>query len=153
MAFATHILVPTDFSGAAKLAVDAAALLAEELGARLTVVFVHDPDGLHSPAQIGFSPSRRRDLGAQVLEADTKALEELRGEIVARAGDANVELVHHRSAAQGICEHADKIGADLIVIATHGRTGLKHLLIGSVAERVVRFSKVPVLTLRSTNED
>jgi nucleotide-binding universal stress UspA family protein len=52
------------------------------------------------------------------------------------------------AAARRIVEHAEKIGADLIVMGTHGRTGLSHPLLGSVAERVVRTSKCPVLTTR-----
>lgn len=50
---------------------------------------------------------------------------------------------------QEISEHAERLGADLIVIPSHGRTGLKRLLIGSVAERVCRLSHCPVLVLRS----
>ena len=62
-------------------------------------------------------------------------------------------ILRDESPAHAITSYAEKIGADLIIIATHGRTGLKHLLIGSVAERVVRHSAVPVLTLRSKADD
>ena len=47
------------------------------------------------------------------------------------------------------CSYADWIGADLIVLGTHGRTGLKHLLMGSIAESVLRVAPVPVLCVRS----
>ena len=59
MPFATHILVPTDFSDAAKLATDAAAMLAKQLGAKVTLIHVHDPDGLRAPAQMAYSPTRQ----------------------------------------------------------------------------------------------
>ncbi len=153
MAFATHILVPTDFSDAAKLAVEAAALLAVQLRAKLSLVHVHDPGALRPPAQIAFSRNVQKDLDVQVREAAEGSLEALRAELAERVPAVKASVVDHESAAQGVVEHAEVIGADLIVIATHGRTGLKHLLIGSVAERVVRFSPVPVLTLRSKSAD
>jgi nucleotide-binding universal stress UspA family protein len=59
-------------------------------------------------------------------------------EIVIRAGSPAAEIIRA----------ADELGADLIVMATHGRTGIGHLLVGSVAERVVRESELPVLTVR-----
>lgn len=153
MAFAKHILVPTDFSDASKLAVRAATLLAEQLGAKLSLVHVHDPGALRPPAQIAFSPERQKDLDTQVREAAETELKELAASIEGEVTDVDHAIIEHGSAAQGVVGHAEEIGADLIVIATHGRTGLKHLLIGSVAERVVRFAKMPVLTLRSTAED
>ena len=54
MAFATHILIPTDFSDASHLAIDAGGMLATQLGAKVTLVHVHDPDALHPPATIGW---------------------------------------------------------------------------------------------------
>lgn len=153
MAFAKHILVPTDFSDASKLAVNAATLLADRLGAKLTLVHVHDPGALRPPAQIGFSPRQQKDLDAQVRDAHRASLEKLKKTVEEKVSDVGADLVEHSSAAQGVVDHAKKIGADLIVIATHGRTGLKHLLIGSVAERVVRLSPIPVLSLRTTKKD
>lgn len=153
MAFAKHILVPTDFSDASKLAVSAATMLAKQLGARLTVLHVHDPGALRPPAQIAFSPDRQKDLDTQVREASAAQLAELVAGLEGEVVDVDSSIIDHGSAAQGIVGHADEAGADLIVIATHGRTGLKHLLIGSVAERVVRLAKMPVMTLRSTAAD
>ncbi|MCA9608434.1 MAG: universal stress protein, partial [Myxococcales bacterium] len=62
-------------------------------------------------------------------------------------------LIMSPNAAQGICHYASKEDTDLIVISTHGRTGLAHLLIGSVAEKVVRHAPCPVLTVRTPLED
>lgn len=153
MAFATHILVPTDFSEAARLAVDAAALLAEQFGAKLTVVHVHDPDGLRPPAQMSWSPERLQDVETEIRSMIEKGLEELKAGPLAKLDDVALDVVDAESPAKALCDHADKVGADLIVISTHGRTGMKHLLIGSVAERIVRLSKVPVLSLRSKSKD
>lgn len=153
MAFATHILVPTDFSDASKLAVNAAAVLAEQIGAKVTLVHVHDPEALRPPATLGWSPAQQKDLDAEVEEAVAHGLDEFRKGSLAKVKDLDSAVLHDSSPPHAICKYAEKVGADLIVIATHGRTGLKHLLIGSVAERVVRHATMPVLTLRTTAED
>ena len=153
MAFATHILVPTDFSEASKLAVEAAADLARDIGAKVTAVHVHDPEALRPPATIGWSPAQQKDLEAEVESAVSQALDELRSTTLKDVPTLDTVVLRDRSASHAICRYADTIGADLIVIATHGRTGLKHLLIGSVAERVVRHASVPVLALRSEQAD
>lgn len=153
MPFATHILVPTDFSEASHLAIDAAAALAEQTGAKVTVVHVHDPEALRPPATLGWSPSQQKDLDAEVEAAVAKGLDELREGKLAKVKELETVVLHDHSAAHAIVKYAEKVGADLVVISTHGRTGLKHLLIGSVAERVVRHAPVPVLTLRSHQAD
>ncbi|HJL33241.1 MAG TPA: universal stress protein, partial [Polyangiaceae bacterium LLY-WYZ-15_(1-7)] len=73
-----------------------------------------------------------------------------------RLGDlakVKTALVVSESPAKGIVDYAEKEGVDLIVISTHGRTGLRRMMIGSVAERVVRHAHCPVLTLRSKLQD
>ncbi len=152
MAFATHILVPTDFSDASKLACDAAAVIAARFGAKVTLVHVHDHDALRAPANLGYSPARRAELAEEVHAMIEEKLADARDRCFAGC-DVTAELLEDASAAHAICTHAEKIGADLIVISTHGRTGLRHLLIGSVTERVVRHASVPVLTLRSHAAD
>lgn len=152
MAFATHILVPTDFSAASRLAVDAAALLARDLGAKITLVHVHDPGAVRAPAAF-HARTQDQDLDAELEDAAAAELETLRASALADVADLDTVVLRDESAPHAITTYASKIGADLIVIATHGRTGLKHLLIGSVAERVVRHATMPVLTLRSTAAD
>ena len=76
-------------------------------------------------------------------------MERLRDERLSGVPGVEFSIKQHPSAAEGICEAAVEAGADLIVLSTHGRTGLAHMLIGSVAERVVRHAPCPVLTLRS----
>ncbi len=153
MPFATHILVPTDFSEASALATQAASVLAQRLCCKVTLVHVHDPDGLRPPAQMSWSPERLADVETEVKGLAHADLERVAGEFLGDVSEVTVELIDDESPARAICRRAEEIGADLIVIATHGRAGLKHLLIGSVAERVVRHSTVPVLTLRSRSPD
>jgi nucleotide-binding universal stress UspA family protein len=151
MSFTQKIIAPTDFSPASALALDAAALLARQFDAEIVLLYVYDPS-LLSPLYI--LP------GAAALAAPTQEPREFesgaRGELARLrderlVGVRHVELLvqQHANAAEGICEAARSTGADLIVLSTHGRTGLSHLLIGSVTERVVRHAPCPVLTMRS----
>ena len=153
MPFATHILVPTDFSDASRLSTRAAALLAERLGLKVTILHVHDPNGLRPPAQMAFSREDVDAIEAEVLATVQAELEAIRTRDFANVADVDTALIEDESPSRAICDRAEAIGADLIVISTHGRTGLKHLLIGSVAERVLRHSMVPVLSLRSSAKD
>lgn len=153
MTFATHVLVPTDFSQASLLAVEAAALIAKQFSAKLSVVHVHDPDGLRPPAQMAWNPQRLDDLETEIQALIQTHMKELLAGALANVENVESDVLEHEAPAKAICDYAEKVGADLIVISTHGRTGLKHLLIGSVAERVVRHATVPVLTLRSQSND
>ena len=150
MPFAKHILVPTDFSEASRLAVARAGALANELGARVTLVHVHDSNAVRP--SVFLERVRGGAEGSPRAQA-MKGLELLRDELLDGVSDVSFELLTDDSPAMAVTRCAEEREADLIVIATHGRTGLKHLLIGSVAERVVRHSSVPVLTLRSDSPD
>src|SRR5690606_31887558 len=114
---------------------------------------VHDPDALRPPASVGWSPAQQKTLDKEIEQAITRSFAELEKERLAGVDIADKVILNDPSAAHAICRYAETIGADLIVIATPGRTGLEPLLIGSVAERVVRHAPCPVLTLRSTHRD
>lgn len=149
MALGTQsILVATDFSAAADLAVDAAALLAKQFGAQLHLVHVFDPTPM--------APLGTRGSGVAQANAEQRVEQQIRDELgrireerlpdVARV---ETQLILAPSPADAICKYAAQHAVDLIVVSTHGRTGLAHLLVGSVAEKVVRHAPCPVLTLRS----
>lgn len=87
------------------------------------------------------------DMLSPVLEAAERSLAEALAALHARMPAAS-SMLRSGSAAAEIIAAARETGSDLVVIGTHGRTGVKHLLMGSVAERVVRASLVPVLTVR-----
>ncbi len=144
-----HILAPTDFSEFSKKAIDYAFGLAQQFGAKLSLLHVIEMPAF--PVE-GFVPP---GPGATLLEdLERQARLDLAG-LLPEAKAAKVEVV--RLVVMGkpyreIVETAAAENVDLIVMATHGRTGLSHLLIGSVAERVVRTAPCPVLTLRPTVE-
>lgn len=140
-----RILCPVDFSATSRHALDTAVDLAKQLDAQLDLAHVYQlpayllPEGAIAPGA---------DFGERLTDELRKQLDELVLRIRAEGVAADAELlqgVPHRA----IVEHAAQLPADLVVMGTHGRTGLEHLLLGSVAERVVRTSRPPVLTVRS----
>jgi len=138
-----RILVPHDFSDAATHALRVAARLAREHGGRLTVLHVVTPyqPVVELPEVGGWIDEREIIAGAKRSLGEL-VRRELRGRGAPPArfdvdlGEPSTRIV--RAAAR----------ADVIVMGTEGRTGLSHLLIGSVAEKVVRHSPIPVLTIR-----
>jgi len=148
------ILVPTDFTPCSQRAVSYAAELARRFDAEVVLVhaieaplnlpphtLVHsDAQGLSMPIMDYVREAADRRMGAALEEL---TLGKVRARSVVEVGD-----VRDVTLAQ-----AERLPADLIVMGTNGRTGLRHLLIGSVAEDVVRRAPVPVLTIRVPEDD
>jgi nucleotide-binding universal stress UspA family protein len=133
------ILYPTDFSEAAEAAFSVATMLAREHGARLIVLHVYPTPVCH-----GEAVARRQGPG---YEAD---LRRLLDRYDAPDPSTRVErLLLEGDAAEEIVRLAEE-EADLIVLGTRGRTGLPRLLLGSVAEKVLRRAPCPVITVRAT---
>ena len=143
------ILVPHDFSASANHATALARDEAKLHGARLVLVHVIDlphqlkPDTVIVPDQSG-APINVKDYAVSAADAH---LEDLVKRLKVDGANASA-LVRLGNAVDEINKVAEEEKADVIVMGTHGRTGLAHLLVGSVAERVVRTSRVPVLTVR-----
>ncbi|KTG19472.1 universal stress protein [Haloferax profundi] len=138
------VLVPTDGSARSLAAARRAIDIADTYDATIRVLSVIDSSdlGLWTAADV---PVER--VQASLRDAAEMAVEE----IASLADDADIPCetavrigVPHRE----ILDYADEVGADLVVMATHGRTGLEHAILGSTTERVVRLSEVPVLTVR-----
>jgi nucleotide-binding universal stress UspA family protein len=143
-----EILVPIDFSDCSKKALRYAVALAKEHEASLTLLYV-----LFTPAPIGENSAldylhasnetrckAQRDLAAL-------AAAEVHGQVIAKS------FVRAGSPTSEILEAAESIPADMIVMSTHGRTGLKHALLGSVTEQVVRRAPCPVLIVRERQHE
>ena len=140
-----RILCPTDFSEPAGTCVQTASELAQHFDAELLLVNVVPavPTLPPDPNYVFKIPEYE-----QYLHADAeKHLRQVREQLVARNVKVST-MVGHGPAAEEIVLIAKKEGADLIVIATHGSTGLERLVFGSVAEKVVRLAECPVLTVR-----
>lgn len=139
------ILVATDFGDASRAAEETAVELALAFGARLTLIHVW---GLPASA---YAESIRLPLDRIELEAGL-ALEQAAARIRARRPELETLLVPGEPWKR-IVEAVHERGHDLVVVGTHGRHGVPRLLLGSVAERVVRMSDVAVLTVRARSAE
>lgn len=140
-----HILVPTDFSQGSTEAFDTALEMARDAGARLTLFHVHHvPTTVFPDVILPLAP----ELMQNVQHSVDLVLEQLR-ERAAAAGVVTDCKTVIGTTHVAICDAAEELGVDLIVIGTHGRGGLSHALLGSVAEKVMRKAPCPVLTVRS----
>ncbi|MDB5931216.1 MAG: UspA domain protein [Polaromonas sp.] len=143
-----HILLATDGSAASEHAAKMAADMARIHGARLTSVYVVDPYpylGIGESNPMGFQ-SYMAAAQQHAAQAHAKVAE------LCRQGGALVPLQARISedltAADGIVQMAKAEGADLIVMGSHGRTGLARLVVGSVVSKVLAATSVPVLVVR-----
>jgi nucleotide-binding universal stress UspA family protein len=139
-----RILVPTDFGEGSEAALTYAIDLAKPLHAEVVVMHAYEipvvgfPDGA-----LVATP----DLTTRILEGAREGLEKT-VRMHEADGVALTQLVKQGDAAGAIASAANEVGAELVVMSTHGRRGLTHALLGSVAEKVVRIAPCPVLTVK-----
>jgi nucleotide-binding universal stress UspA family protein len=138
-----HILVPLDFEDPSQEALEVALALALTFDAKLTVIHAWDLP-VYSYAGLSYLPP---DVATVVEEAAERSLASAMALATRRLPGAASVLVRGAAAVE-ILDAAGRLKADLIVMGTHGRRGVSRMLLGSVAEKVVRSSPVPVLTIR-----
>jgi len=141
-----HILVPVDGSETAQQAMAQAAGLAKAFGSEVSVVYVIDP---YPFTGVGTDLAYGQDqyLTAATNEANS-ALEAAQALAAQQGVDADVMVVEGHAVHRGIVETAVSVGADLIVMGSHGRKGLEKLVLGSVTQRVLGDVHIPVLVVR-----
>jgi nucleotide-binding universal stress UspA family protein len=137
-----RILVPTDGSDESFSALPHALDIADRFDATVDAFSVVDERAKSTFYNVG---TALEDLVGGLQTTAEAATERIEREATDRGVDVSTTIVEGLP-SRAICDHADESGADLVVMASHGRTGLAHYLLGSVAERVVRNSVVPVLT-------
>lgn len=143
------ILVPVDFSGHTAKALAYARAFAGQFGARLVLMHVVEPTVV--PDNFGVIPPAYDEMNGLLQGVANERLEALadgdrktgRAETVVRVGRPSWEIV-------GLARERK---VDMIILATHGYTGIKHVLLGSTAEQVVRHAPCPVLTVRQVEKD
>jgi nucleotide-binding universal stress UspA family protein len=141
---AKKILFPTDFSHSSDAALPVATSLARDTGAKLLIVHVEEPPMAYGGGEMyyGMPDPVTEDLRAMLQRV--------------KPTDAAVPYEHHLvigDPAVAVAELAASEGVDLIVMGTHGRTGLRRLLMGSVAEAIVRRAPCPVFIMKEPHED
>jgi nucleotide-binding universal stress UspA family protein len=141
-----RILVPVDFSTHSERAVRYAATLAGRVGASVELLHVVE-DFFSIPAYSEVFVPNMPDLVQTMVNDAAQRLDLLKEGMFPHGADVTTYVFVGRPSA-AIVDYAGTGGFDLIVMGTHGRTGLTHLLMGSVAERVVRMAPCAVLTLR-----
>lgn len=137
--FAKTILYPTDFSKPSDAGLQVATALARDTGAKLLIVHVEEPPAAYGGGEMYYG----------LPEPDMESLRRMLSEVV--PSDTQVSYEHRLvtgDPATEIVRLAKEEDVDLIVMGTHGRTGLRRMLMGSVAEAVVRRAECPVFTLK-----
>ncbi len=142
-----HILLAIDFSPSSDTATDAAVELAQKFEARLTLIHVWEvPPYVYSGET--FSGA---DLMTPIQEAAKKALRDALLSVQKKVPQAE-GLLRRGGPAVELVAQINESKADLVILGTHGRRGLSHFVLGSVAEQVVQQSPVPVLTLHANSQ-
>jgi nucleotide-binding universal stress UspA family protein len=141
----SKILIPVDFSDHSTAAQETAVEIAKTFGAKIWLLHCYQlhPGGV-SPYGIAAPASYHDD----VRDAVSRQLREIQEKVEAEGIQAEAS-VSSEFPPQAIAEMAKDIGADLIVMGTRGLTGIKHVMLGSVAERTVRSAPCPVLTVKA----
>lgn len=142
-----HILVPVDGSATSLSAVAKAAELAKAFGSEVTAVYVLDPYPF-TGVGADFAYGQAQYLSAATAEAN-KALEDVNKSMENSGVTVKTLIGEGHAVHEGIVRVGENVGADLIVMGSHGRRGLEKLVLGSVAQRVLQSAHVPVLVVRS----
>ncbi len=140
-----RILCPVDFSRNSQRAMEAAAEMARQFGGTLTLMHAYVIPSYPLPEGYVLASS---ETVTEILSKTQRAMNEARLKIIGQ-GVPNVEVLMTEGAPFAeIVRVARELSIDLIIMGTHGRTGLRHALLGSVAEKVVRKAHCAVLTVR-----
>lgn len=150
---AKRILVTTDMSEASRPALVRAAEEADRAPAEVTLLYVIDFARDLPPGVLSLSAAAEKEVRDEIEARVRPGLEAMRQESFGESVPVEVQLVDGHNAAEVICRYAGEHDIDEIIIATHGRSGISHFMIGSVAERVVRHAPCDVRVVRSEAPD
>jgi universal stress protein A len=138
-----HILVPTDMSAYSLTALEYAQEISKIFQAEITLLHVFEPGEPAASPELSKHDESKDDLQKRLRHHLSRIL------IENKMVEQSIAIeIRYGSPAHQIVKGAKTLHADLIVMSTHGRTGFRHVMLGSVAEKVVRFSHCPVLTVK-----
>lgn len=141
-----HILVPVDGSTTSQLAVDKAIGLAKAFGSRVTTIFIIDPYPF-TGVGTDFSYGQAEYLSAATAEANA-AIKTAKAQFEAEGVSVEASVVEAHAIWRGVVQAAESVQADLIVMGSHGRSGLEKLVLGSVTQAVLSHTHLPLLVVR-----
>ncbi|MBN8249472.1 MAG: universal stress protein [Verrucomicrobia bacterium] len=144
-----QILVPMDFSEHSRKSLQYAVPFAQQFGATLVLLHVIEP--MVFPGEFAYAPMQPQDMDEQRMDQARQRLQAAADEL--GTGVPVVPEVRLGRAWKEIAETAKSREVDLLIISTHGYTGLKYALLGSVAEKIVRHAPCPVLVVRTEEHD
>ncbi len=142
----SKIVCPVDFSDISTEALRTACDLRETFDAAIVLLHIVEP--IIAPSDFAFGPLTTRDIEEKLTGRSRQSILELASRLNLPAGKWS-ERVERGRASEEVVRVAMEEEADLIVMATHGYTGMAHVLLGSTAERVLRKAPCPVLTIRT----
>jgi nucleotide-binding universal stress UspA family protein len=148
MATKKSYLVPVDFSKPADIALDHAIQLARENKAGLILLHIIADRATEMAAPEGVSPALYVDYEKIVREEANMQMQKLLKKKKLGPKDCRALFVRRGDPARAIADQAKKLKASMIVMGSHGRTGLKRLVLGSVAERTLRYARCPVMIVK-----
>lgn len=143
-----HVLVPLDGSRLARQALEPAVTVGSLYGARYTLVRVVEPVVLPGYAYGDLPEGIDADALQVMEETATSQLETAAGKLRERGLRVEIEIVRHPSVPRALLEAAERLEVDLIALATHGRGALKRMVLGSVADKMLRGAEGPLLLTR-----
>ena len=147
------ILVGTDFSDISDEALRTAALYARTFGSRVLVAHVFDPTPNVPPVVWSRPDLLERSIRVEIEKAIRETLTGKTASLLRDVPEVELSVCQHPSAGRALCEIAEDEGADLLILGSHGRSGLSRAFLGSVAEKVVRHAPCPVLVVRERRKD
>jgi nucleotide-binding universal stress UspA family protein len=147
-----RILVPVDFSDGSKAALAHALVFAKQFDGVVEAMHIWEPSPYLAPSQLIWLQGEPKAYADHIQEELAEQLDNVVKEVAGDDASRVEPTVRAGYASHNIIKALDEGDFDLVVMGTHGRTGLKHLLMGSVAERVVRMAPCPVLTVRIDEE-
>lgn len=142
------ILVATDFSDISDEALRAASLYAQSFGSRVVVTHVFDPSPNVPPVVWSRPDLLERNIRNEIEEAIRETLSGKTAELLRGVPEVELSVVQHPSPGRALVEIAEDEDVDMVILGSHGRSGLSRAFLGSVAERVVRHAPCPVLVVR-----
>ena len=140
--------MPFDGSGYSEKAFEKALEIAEKFESELTVITIIQSE---IPDSAGMSLQRLEEIQDEQEDTATAMLKKLETRAKVKNISFSIKIIHNPSSSDGIVTFADNNSIDLIVMGSHGRTGLRKIVLGSVANGVIGHAKCPVLITKGTN--